>query len=524
VKCKCKIIVYCILLILIPGCEKENIPTVDTLIVSEISNNSAICEGAILSDGGAPVSEAGICWGKFADPTVNDSKTQGSFTENSFSGLLSGLEPATAYAARAYAINSEGVGYGKTIYFTTFPDMPSITTSEVSSITLSSAVCGGFFQYGDGINIKSIGICYNDNDVPTIEDAVVPCALNNGAFTAELTGLGVGIIYHVRSYAIFSIPGMGGYFVMYGNEVTFITSPVLPEVITMDLISTSHTKASVSGWIVKNGASQLVEKGFFIDTVDNPVTDKVTVPLDFEIGVYQTLIENLKPGTEYYYRAYAINSVGTAYGETKSFITYYGTVSDVSGNVYTTIRIGNQIWMKENLRVKKYSDNTDIQLVTSIWGWGNSYAPAYCFYYDYEDPDYGALYNYYAVNTEKLCPSGWHVPTFEEWTELRDFLGGTAIAGQKMKESGTEHWIKNQYADNSSHFTALPGGIRTISFWSSEPGFTGKGYQGNWWSTYVQNDDTTTAVCVSLKASVSQLDAYPLKKLYGLSVRCIKDN
>jgi len=139
----------------------------------------------------------------------------------------------------------------------------------------------------------------------------------------------------------------------------------------------------------------------------------------------------------------------------------YGTLSDIEGNSYKTIQIGTQVWMAENLKTAKYNDNTSIPLVTiGLWGDTN---PAYSWYNN--DPatkdTYGALYKWYTVATGKLCPTGWHVPSDVEWTTLTTFLGGEGVAGGRMKESGTGHWLTpNSDATNSSGFTALPVGSR----------------------------------------------------------------
>ena len=141
------------------------------------------------------------------------------------------------------------------------------------------------------------------------------------------------------------------------------------------------------------------------------------------------------------------------------------TVTDRDGNSYNTVTIGSQTWMTENLRVTRLNDNTPIQLVTSNSSWASMTTPAYCWYNNDEAANkniYGGLYNWYAVNTGKLCPSGWHVPSHQEFTVLRDYLGGATAAGGKLKEVGLTHWKSpNTGATDSSGFTAVPSGTRT---------------------------------------------------------------
>lgn len=132
-------------------------------------------------------------------------------------------------------------------------------------------------------------------------------------------------------------------------------------------------------------------------------------------------------------------------------------IADADGNTYKIIKIGDQVWTAENLRTTRYNDGTEIPLVTDYTAWTNLTTPAYA----WTNNDignksvYGALYNWFAVKTCKLCPSGWHVPTDAEWTILENHLGGISVAGGKMKETGTEHWFApNTDATNESGFTA----------------------------------------------------------------------
>ena len=181
--------------------------------------------------------------------------------------------------------------------------------------------------------------------------------------------------------------------------------------------------------------------------------------------------------------------------------------TDGNGNNYSVVQIGSakgdsgseggkglQIWMGENLKTTKYNDGTDIPLVTADnITWRNLTTPAYCWYNN--DPTsnadtYGALYNWHAVNTDKLCPAGWHVPSKNEWTALRDNLGGEKVAGGKLKESGTAHWYLNTGGTNETGFTALPGGARIYSL-----GFYYQLlYAFYWSSTRASNPDRKSVV------------------------------
>jgi uncharacterized protein (TIGR02145 family) len=201
-----------------------------------------------------------------------------------------------------------------------------------------------------------------------------------------------------------------------------------------------------------------------------------------------------------------------------SFI--YGQITDFEGNAYKTVTIGSQTWMAENLKSIKLNDGTAIPLVTSNNSWSNMTTPAYCYYGNdsttYKSY-YGALYNWHTVATNKLCPSGWHVPTLGEWTTLNATLGVDTIAGGMLKEGGTAHWsYPNTHATNSSGFTALPTGYR---FYNGS--FQNFGISGNWWSSTAANSDA--ANYTFLVYSDGKLGKNSLDNTYGFSVRCVKD-
>lgn len=146
------------------------------------------------------------------------------------------------------------------------------------------------------------------------------------------------------------------------------------------------------------------------------------------------------------------------------------TVKDIDGNTYSTVNIGAQVWMGENLKTTKFNDGTPIPLIKGEIGWsvlhGELNKPAFSWYNDDPKIDkgiYGALYNWWAVKSNKLCPQGWHVPTDEEWTTLTDYLGGDSISGAKLKATGNEHWqAPNTGATNETKFNALPAGYHSF--------------------------------------------------------------
>lgn len=206
-------------------------------------------------------------------------------------------------------------------------------------------------------------------------------------------------------------------------------------------------------------------------------------------------------------------SITTLYSFTGSFI------DERDGRTYKIVKIGNQHWMAENLIASQYNDGTDIRLVTDASSWKNMSTAAYCYYAATFKTNSGAFYNWFTVNTGKLCPLGWHVPSDAEWTVLIDYLGGESEAGGKLKESGMAHWDSpNTAATNESGFTALPCGYRS----GYDGSFTTYGGVAFWWSSSKDNKDGAWSRGVGCGNS-GVIRGSRDNKTNGFSVRCVKD-
>jgi uncharacterized protein (TIGR02145 family) len=204
-----------------------------------------------------------------------------------------------------------------------------------------------------------------------------------------------------------------------------------------------------------------------------------------------------------------------------SLILIDGAFTDPrDGEEYKVVLIGDQLWMAENLKATRYNDGTDIPPVTGIDEWTALDSPGYCWYgndYETHGTIYGALYNWYAVNTGKLCPEGWHIPSDEEWVKLITYCGGYEVAGGKLKENGTEHWISpNVGATDEYGFTALPADARYLY---REYYFLG--IHAHWWSSTEHDEDH--AWIHYLLNEYTGVIRIPPDKRYGLSVRCIRN-
>ena len=293
----------------------------------------------------------------------------------------------------------------------------------------------------------------------------------------------------------------------------------VPVLTTNAVTNITLSNATSGGNISDNGVSEISARGVCWSTNQIPtIEDQKTTDAVGNGILFTSSITYLKPGTTYYVRAYATNSAGTGYGTAVSFKTKEG-VKDANGNVYSTVTIGKQIWMAENLKTTKYSDGTDISLKTDKSLWIALTSPAYCWYNNDKEANgntYGALYNWYAVDTKKLCPTGWHVPTDNEWTILKNELGGEVIAGSKLKETGTTHWRVNEGATNETGFTALPGGAR-----NSKGEFIEIKDKGYWWSSTVSPfDDAWLSYLFGTTGYLYRGTGYRI--FSGHSVRCIK--
>jgi uncharacterized protein (TIGR02145 family) len=194
-------------------------------------------------------------------------------------------------------------------------------------------------------------------------------------------------------------------------------------------------------------------------------------------------------------------------------------IKDGDGNIYTSVTIGTQVWLKENLKSTSYNDGESIPLVTDRDQWNSLNTPGYCWYNNDESTyksKFGALYNWYVVNSGKICPPGWHVPSFSEWEELTTFLGGELVAGGKLKAEGTTDWADPNIADNSSGFSAQGGGYRDSN------GFFGSILeQGYWWTATETNSSHAWAKFVTYSTPNTYKDEN--YKDNGFSVRCIKN-
>jgi uncharacterized protein (TIGR02145 family) len=508
------------IIVTVYSCKKDNpkiLPTVSASAITSITANSATAGGEVSNEGSSNVTSRGICWSSTnTTPTLFDSKTTDGSGLGIFSSSLTGLTPGTTYNVRAYATNSVGTSYYSQAPFKTLATSPALTTTDITSVTTYSFNTGGIITNNGGADITSRGVCWSLIENPTISDNKTSDGSGIGTFASPITGLNPGTTYYVRAYATNSAG------TSYGNQLAIKTITALPTIVTVLITNITSSSGKGGGNITSDGGGSVIAKGICWSKTSNPtIADNKTTD-GRGSGSYYSQMTGLTEKTTYYVRAYATNSVGTSYGNQLDFTTTPYQPTDFEGNTYSTVTIGTQLWMQDNLKSTKYNDGTPIPLVTDNYSWTNT-SQGYCWYNNdaatYKDT-YGAMYNWYAVNTGKLCPIGWHVPSNQDWIILSDYLGSLLVAADKLKEMGTLHWNSpNEGATNESKFTALPGGYRS----GNDGAFFSVKDNGTWWSSTSTNSTTAWMRCITLYET-RNLRVISGDMRYGGSVRCIKDN
>lgn len=314
-------------------------PTVTTSAVTNITQTSAKGHGNVTADGGAAVTERGVCWGTGHNPTISGSHASSGTGTGSFSVDMTGLSAGTTYYVRAYAKNSVGTAYSEEVTFVTTSSKPTVTTDEVSNITQTTAKGGGNVTDDGGTAVTSRGICWSTSHNPTTTSSHATGGTGTGSYTVNMTGLTQNTTYYVRAYAINS-QGTS-----YGSEVSFTTSQNVsaPTVTTGTVTNVTPTSAKCSGNVTSDGGATVTERGVCWSTSHNPTTSNSHAYGGTGTGNFTCDLTGLSPGTIYYVRAYAKNSQGTSYGSEVSFSTTANlptvTTSGIS-NITQTTAIG----------------------------------------------------------------------------------------------------------------------------------------------------------------------------------------
>ena len=324
--------------------EPATIPVVNTHDVTAITHNTAICGGNITTDGGVPVGARGVCWSTRENPTVGNLTTLNGTGVGAFTSNLNGLSPNETYFVRAYAINSEGTAYGEQRTFTTQFAHLTVNTLDITAITHTTATCGGNVIADGGSAVTARGVCWNTSGNPTSADFITTEGIGLGTYISNITGLSPNTKYYIRAYATNEVR------TAYGELKTFITDieKVISTVITGKITNITATSVDCFGNVTADGGAVVTERGFCWNTSANPTILNSKMQNGSGLGAYSNTIINLSPNTTYNIRAYATNSVGTAYGEERSFTTFPKLPTVTTGEVtkITTISaacLGNVI-------------------------------------------------------------------------------------------------------------------------------------------------------------------------------------
>ena len=302
---------------------------VDTEVASSITATTAVAGGNVTSEGTSTVTARGICWSFDAFPTIAGSKTIDGAGLGAFTSDISNLSPGHMYHVRAYATSDVGTAYGSDLTFITVGTPPTITTTEASSITKTTAISGGNITSFGTSSIIASGVCWSTSANPTIADNKTTDGTGFGVFPSSIAGLSSGVTYHYRAYAT-NNSGTS-----YGSDKTFSTLGTLPAVTTTAAVSINTTSAILGGNVTSQGSSAVTYRGICWGRTVNPTTaDNITTD-GTGAGIFSTTITGLTPGIIYHFRAYATNSVGTVYGDDLTFVTTTTGLSDEKINSIT---------------------------------------------------------------------------------------------------------------------------------------------------------------------------------------------
>ena len=392
-------------------------------------------------------------------------------------------------------------------------------------------------------DIEEHGFCWAETIRPNAWDNTTELGPTDsrGSFTSTIEGLMAHTTYYVRAYVTTSEG------ILYGNEKSFITSTrSIPTIQTLNPRHIMLNSAVCGGNVLLEGETVVTRRGVCWSTEELPTLSDQVVEEGVGQGVFAVSMEDLDINTIYFARAFATNSEGTAYGDVVSFKTWdEGEFADYDENVYPSVVIGEQTWMKKNLRVRHYADGRAIPEVLVDWLELPAGTKAYCWpYNDSTNADpYGALYTWSAAmdgagsndsnpgEVQGVCPDGWHMPSDQEWKELELFIGmnpaevdsvgfnrnrGEGFGG-RLKEVGYLHWRNpNTQANNYTGFTAVAGGNRQI-----DGNFRSLKRNATFWTS--TEFDESSSWTRGLNYNNSNIGRNSTSMGNGASVRCIKN-
>jgi len=495
------------------------LPTVLTAEVSEITANSAVCGGEVTNDGGAEVTERGICLGINENPTLDDNHIAVGNGIGSFSETINGLEANMTYHVRAYANNEKGTAYGLDREFVTasIVVLPTVTTAEITEITTNSAICGGEVTNDGGAEVTERGICWSVNANPTLNESHIASGTGTGAFIAMMNCLNDNTTYHVRAYAT-NEKGTA-----YGPDMEFVTASivVLPTVTTAEITEITANSAVCGGEVTNDGGAEVTERGVCWSMNVNPTLNDSHIVTGTGTGAFTAEISDLEANTTYHVRAYATNEMGTAYGLSVVFTTVLVVIGDCdyvdlglpSGTLWATCNVGANA-------PEEYGD---------YFAWGEIEPKAIydwsTYKYGYSDHElfkyccyFGFGLNGYVDNLIILLPEddaatayygdGVRIPTHEEWEELGNYCNSI--------------WTSQN--DVNGRLFVGPNGnsvfLPSAGVWSGDE-FIHAGTYGHYWSSSLDNE-YCPAGAWRFDFNMENYDMVSSYRYFGRSIRPVR--
>ena len=447
--------------------------------------------------------------------------------------------------------------------------LPGVVTTDsaVSSIYSTTAICGGnVLDLGSVPGSNSHGICYSTTPNPTTGSSVAGAGSGMGAFQVKLTGLTPSTTYYFRAY----VTNARG--TTYGAEWTFTTreegylpEPTLPVVNTVSVTSVTSASALFNGSVTDDGYADVTARGFCWGLYPNPTIDSTNSVEGSGLGSFSHNVAQLQDATTYYVRAYATNSVGTAYGEELTFTTDTLVsascgqirVEDADGNFYSTVLIGTQCWMKENLKTTHYADGEEIPYSSA------TYIEAAHYFYPGGNANneeiYGLLYNWNAAmhgasytsttdptGVQGICPDGWHLPSYAEVVTLMNYVRATpeylcnnASTNISKALADSLYWTTSTFAcnpgndpsaNNATGFSARPASVSNANnrlgkdayFYTSSATVATSGGGQQIVRPWLCKINTQTAAN-GANFIMGQQSPTPAQLHIGASIRCVKD-
>ena len=517
---------------LLMACKPEvEKPTVMTKSVEDVTETTAKVVGEVTADGGADVTERGMCYATTQNPTIENDKTTDGNGIGLFTSNLPNLVPNTQYYVRAYATNEKGTNYGNEISFETEgvedpeepenpeepgddeepenpgdddteePIIPTVTTFEVTDITINSAVSGGEVAVEGDLEITARGICWSINQNPTTDDNKTTDGKGIGTFTSNLPNLVPNTQYFVRAYAT-DEKGVTS----YGEEKSFVTlEKLLPTVTTSEVTDITQNSALCGGDVTFDGNLEVTARGICWSLNQNPtIEDNKTID-GSGMGSFTSNLPNLVPNTQYFVRAYATNEMGTSYGEEISFTTEAEETTGTT-NGYDWVDLG----LPSGLKWAAYNVGaTSPEQYGDYYAWGetetkDSYDSYNCITMDVQMDDISGNPQYDVAR--KKWGDAWRMPTYEEQEELMTLCTWelTTINGfNGYKVTGP----------NGNYIFLPAAGYRygsTLNF---------DGYYGGYWNSKPHDDGNDSAFFLCFDDKEQRINAY--YRSDGQSVRAV---